>query len=300
MSSIHFADRLINACRTKGAPVCVGLDPVFARLPQQVRDDAGQDAVEAIRVFCAQVIGVLAPHVPCVKIQSACFERYHWRGVSVYYELVQIAASAGLIVIADAKRGDIGVSSEHYADGHMSDPHTRDMPVGADAMTINGYLGIDAIQPFIDTAARASKGLFVLVRTSNPGSDAIQSLTLEDGRTVADAMAKTVADAGTADGLVGQSGFSCLGAVVGATKPADMARLRDLMPQQIFLVPGVGAQGASANDARACFRDDGTGAIINSSRGVIYAYAKHDTQDWRGSIEQAAVELKEQIASVVC
>lgn len=283
----HFADRLLDACKTKEAPVCVGLDPVLARLPDAI---GKADPVSAIEAFCLGVIDAVADVVPAVKPQSACFERYGAPGVAVYHKAVAHAKAAGLIVVGDAKRGDIGTSSAHYAAGLLAEPH------GCDSLTVNGYLGGDGIEPFHDVAAAHGKGLFVLVRTSNPGGDAIQSLQLKDGRTVSEAVGDVVADLGST--CVGDSGYSNVGMVVGATKPEDAAKLRERYPQQLFLVPGFGAQGGGAEDVKACFKPDGTGALITASRSVIYAFEQGDDH-WRTAVSQAASKLRYDIASIL-
>ena len=236
-----------------------------------------------------------------MKFQSACFERYLWPGVKAYHQLMEEAAGMGLLVIADAKRGDIGISAEHYAAGCLGDTHFRDLasPKGPDALTVNAYLGADSLQPFVDLSVKENKGLFALVRTSNPGGDALQSMLLADGRCVSDAVAQIVATVGSGPGAVGKLGYSLLGAVVGATKPVDAARLRELLPQQIFLVPGFGAQGGSAKDVVPCFKADGTGAIITASRSVLFAYEKPLNNDWTGAIAAAALDMKQQIAAIL-
>lgn len=289
--SLHFADRLLEACREKESPICVGLDPVFDRLPESLR---GDDPVAAIETFCQGVIESIADTAPCVKLQSACFERYLTAGHDVYLRITAMARERGLVVIGDAKRGDIGISAAHYAAGCLDD---HDGSPGPDALTINAYFGKDGIDPFVQVAAEKGKGLFALVRTSNPGGDALQSQQLADGRSVADCVAQIVADIGSND--VGESGYSLLGAVVGATKPQDAARLRELMSQQIFLVPGFGAQGGGADDVRACFKSDGTGAIITASRSVIYAFAKSDSADWKSAIRDAAIDMKQQVNAIL-
>lgn len=290
----HFADRLIEAVRRCNAPVCVGLDPVLDRLPRSVRgDEAGNNvdaAVEAIESFSRHIIEAVAPHVPCVKLQSACYERYGPAGVAAYHNVARAAVEAGLLVIGDAKRGDIGLTASHYAVANLAD---------VDALTINTYFGRDGIEPFADRAADHGQGLFALVRTSNPGGDAIQSLALADGRSVAQAVGELIAQIGDAPNYLGASGYSLLGAVVGATKPGDAAALRRIMPHQIFLVPGFGAQGGGADDVRACFNDDGLGALITASRSVIYAYDNPADANWLGAVESAAVDLKRQIAAIL-
>ena len=298
-TSPHFADRLLEKSAAAGAPVCVGLDPVLEKLPDELQrgvvppDIAA--AVDAIEKFSLGVVEAVAEAVPCVKPQSACFERYGARGLAAYFRVIQAAKDAGLVVVGDAKRGDIGVSAAHYAAGCLGD---RPDGPGPDSLTINSYLGPDSIEPFIERAALENKGLFVLVRTSNPGSDALQNLKLTNGKTVAETVADMVAQLGHA--FVGQSGYSLLGAVVGATKVADIARMRELMPQQIFLVPGYGAQGGGKDDVKACFKSDGTGALITSSRGVIYAHTKAAAgTDWRSAVRDAAFELRDDIAGIL-
>ncbi|MCC5829212.1 MAG: orotidine-5'-phosphate decarboxylase [Phycisphaeraceae bacterium] len=312
----HFADHLIEAIDRKGTPICVGLDPVLEKLPLSlsggVTPGKAEEAAHAIGSFCDKVLQIVARHVACVKFQMACFERFLWPGVRTYHRLVTEARSLGLVVIGDGKRGDIGASSRHYAAGCLADPRYIDLGplAGADALTVNGYLGGDGLAPFINSAAAQGKGLFVLVRTSNPGGDAFQTLKLADGRRVCEAMADLVRQWGqTAPGdgsngggdepaLVGRHGYSLLGAVVGATKSAEIADLRRRMPEQIFLVPGFGAQGGSADDVRRCFNDDGRGAIITASRSIIFAYDKTQSRDWQGAIEEAVVNMKRQVADV--
>lgn len=281
-----------KACRDKGAPACVGLDPVLERLPAAVRQGE-PDPVKAIRRFCLGVLEAVADHVPCVKVQSACFERYRAAGFDAFFEMIERARALGMLVIADAKRGDIDASSAHYAAGLLAGAD------GPDALTVNAYLGADGLEPFLRVASREGKGLFALVRTSNPGGDALQSLRLADGRSVSEAVADLIAEAGAAQAdYLGDSGYSLLGAVVGATKPQDAVALRARMPQQIFLVPGWGAQGGGARDVQACFKPDGTGAIVTASRSVIYAFEAAGDEPWTRAVERAARDLKQQLAFV--
>ncbi len=284
---IHFADRLLSACANKGAPVCVGLDPVYEKLPAELKK---LEPVEAIERFSMGILEASAPHVPCVKPQAACYERHGAEGYAVYHRVTRAAKDMGLIVVGDAKRGDIGTSSAHYAAGLLAGPG------GCDALTVNGYLGADGIEPFFEVAQKEGKGLFALVRTSNPGGDAIQRLRLADGRSIAEAVGDAVAELGRKS--VGNCGYSLLGAVVGATKKEDAAALRARLPQQIFLVPGFGAQGGSADDVRACFKADGTGAIITASRSVIFAF-EGKTGDWKNHVAAGAKDLKLQIPEIL-
>ncbi|WP_432799705.1 orotidine-5'-phosphate decarboxylase [Poriferisphaera sp. WC338] len=298
-SQNHFADRFYQAIAIKGAPVCVGLDPVFDRMPDELilgqsipADD--QQAADVFEAYCMGVLEAVAPYCPIVKPQLACFERYHGPGFTCYHRVVQAAKSLGILVLADGKRGDIGTSSAHYAAGLLGAPD------GADALTVNPYLGIDGIEPFAKVAAEQGKGLFALVRTSNPGGDALQTQKLADGRTVSEMVADLIADFGASEpNFVGQCGDSLLGAVVGATKSKDGAALRARMPQQIFLVPGFGAQGGTADDVMPLFKADGTGAIITASRSVIYAYSGKDGVDWKQAIADAAKDLRDQIKQII-
>lgn len=293
------ADRLIERIREKGSPVCVGLDPVFSKLPSVLRDGVSAEDVsgelQAIEAYCDGVLWAVAEHVPAVKPQMACFERYGSAGVELFFKVVQEAKRCGLMVIADAKRGDIGTSSAHYGRAFFELSQDR----CSDALTINSYLGVDGMLPMIDAAVAQGCGVFALVRTSNPGGDALQGLKLEDGRTVGEAVADFVAEAGR--NHIGASSYSSVGAVVGATKVSDMQALRQRMPQQIFLVPGYGAQGGTAADVQACFNADGQGALITASRSVIYAFddKQGESGDWTMAVEEAALAMKQDVAAVV-
>lgn len=204
------------------------------------------------------------------------------------------------MVIGDAKRGDIGISAAHYATGGLAvPPYTHYGEAAPDALTINPYFGVDGIDPFVDEAKRTGKGVFTLVRTSNPGGDEVQALKLADGGTVADAVAKMVRRIGAGNDCVGRRGYSLLGAVVGATKTHDGARLRELMPEQIFLVPGVGVQGGRLDELSHFFRKDGTGALIAASRSIIYPYEPFDGSDWLGDIESATVKMKNDLRQLI-
>lgn len=295
--SIHAADRLLNAIESKRTPVCVGIDPVIEKMPDAILEaaknegdtdlDAPTRAAICFGTFCSGLLEAVAPHVPCVKFQSACFERYGHSLVFVLRVLIAQARSLGMQVILDAKRGDIGLTAEHYAAG-VFDAESSDFDPSADWLTINSYLGEDGITPFL----RPGHGAFALVRTSNPGGDAIQNLVLQDGRTVAHAVAEIVARIGSTH--VGQRGYSSLGAVVGATKREDARALRQIMPQQVFLVPGYGAQGGGIDDVLPCFKSDGTGAIVTASRSVIYAF-KPDDPNWAQSVGDAAAKFADEI-----
>jgi len=304
-----FADRLLDAIVEKGSPICVGIDPIFDMLPDEVagaqseRDaNDAEAAVDAIFEFTIQVLQVVAPYVPCVKFQSAYFEKYLWEGVEAYYSLIHEAKELGLLVIGDVKRGDIGATSTAYASAHLADSpyslHDADAP---DAITINPMLGLDTLEPFTKVAKDEGKGLFVLVRTSNPGSAQFQDATLADGRTWSEMLADSLAPVAAAEGLVGGGGFSSVGAVVGATQPQTMLSLRKRLPQSIFLLPGYGTQGATGEMTRAAFDDTGRGAIVSASRSILYAHrdAKHaGSGDWRKAVESAVLAMKEDVSRI--
>jgi orotidine-5'-phosphate decarboxylase len=308
----NFADRLIAAIEAKRAPICVGIDPILEMFPEPVfrRDGTTRSvndataAIDAIYTFTTKVLKIVAPHVPCVKFQSAYFERYLWEGVEAYYSLIHEAKELGLLVIGDVKRGDIGSTAEAYAAGHLLDP-PADGPedvVAPDAITVNPMLGMDTIKPFVDVARASGRGLFVLVRTSNPGSAETQDVKLADGRTWSEHLADLLRPVAAQDGLVGASGFSSIGAVVGATQPQTMMSLRERLPQSIFLLPGYGAQGATAEMTRAAFRG-GRGALVSASRSILYAHRDKKYAgfggDWERCVEQAAIDMKADLAQVV-
>lgn len=287
----HLGDRLAAAIDRVGSPVCVGLDPVADKLPAAV-SRAHDDPAAAIAHFCGGVLRAVAGVVPAVKIQSACFERYGERGVAALRQLTAEARTLGLLVVLDAKRGDIGVSADHYAAAALGGA------AAADAVTLSPYLGADALAPFM---AQPGKGLFVLVRTSNPGSDAVQGARLADGRTVAEMIGGMVAELGAA--RRGSSGLSDIGAVVGATKAADAAALRAVMPDQVFLVPGYGAQGGSAEDIRGMLRPRRSGAgdagvLVTASRSIIYAF-QPGSAEWARQVREAAAMMAAEVSGVL-
>ncbi len=306
--SEHFADRLVAAIDKKKTPICVGIDPIFESLPDAVagnsnhrNPDDAQAAIDAIFDFTATVLKIVAPLVPIVKFQSAYFEKYHAEGVEAYFSLVQEAKELGLLVIGDVKRGDIGSTASAYAAGHLADGPLGDQDeiVTPDAITANPMLGLDSLQPFLNTAQDAGKGLFVLVRTSNPGSADFQDVKLDDGRTWSEMVADKLAP--VADTMVGHSGFSSLGAVVGATQTHTMESLRKRLPKSIFLLPGYGTQGATAEMTRAAFLN-GKGAIVSASRSILYAHREkkyEHIRDWKKCVANAVEQMRADLAPVV-
>jgi orotidine-5'-phosphate decarboxylase len=273
-SSVLFADRVIQSVRAKRSHAVVGLDPVLAKLPPFLLEEADwlhgrtpAGAAHALLRFSRLVIDAVADRVPAVKPQSAFYEIYGAAGVAAFWDAVSYAQSKGLLVIADAKRGDIGTTAAAYAEAFFGGGSAWQAGVPqADSLTVNPYLGTDGLKPFL----RPGRGVFVLVKTSNPSSGEFQDQTLGAEGTLAGAVARLVDELG--QGLIGESGYSEVGAVVGATYPAEAERYRGLMPRAIFLVPGYGAQGGTAADVVPCFNPDGLGALVSASRSVIYAF----------------------------
>ncbi len=288
LTPTHPADRLATAIARAGAPVCVGMDPVLESLPAAVRA-RHHEPLAAVDEFGLGVVEAVAGVVPAIKFQSACYERYGGAGVTLLERHAHHAAERGLVVILDAKRGDIGISAAHYAAAAKR--------TGAHFITVNGYLGLATVKPYLD----AGLGVFVLVRTSNPESDSIQSARIADGRSVAELVGAEVASFGAS--YVGDNGLSDVGAVVGATKASDASALRAAMPNQIFLIPGYGAQGGTADDIRGMLRTGRTnatdsGVLVTASRSVIYAF-KPEAGEWTPSVRAAAVTLRDEIAAIV-
>lgn len=279
--------------------MCVGLDPMPELMPAEVwgpaKPTARRDILDGIFRFCVDVIDAVAPHAAVVKLQSAYFEAFHAEGVEAYFSLVQEAHERGLLVIGDVKRGDIGTTSAAYAHAHLApidDSEGEGEEVATpDAITVSPFLGLDTIDPFIREALPLGKGLFVLVRTSNPGSALLQDALLTDGRTVSEKLADELATLASA--CVGSSGYSAIGAVVGATQPHTMTSLRYRLPRSLFLLPGYGAQGATAEMTRAAFTN-GAGAIVSASRSVLYAHRepRFAHTDYRVCVARAAEEMK--------
>lgn len=304
----HFTDTLLAAIEAKRTPLIVGIDPSYEQLPDAIRshkelNDAEdlEAAVDAILEFSTRLLKIIAPHVPAVKINSAFFEQYYAYGYEAFSALVQEAAAHGLLVINDAKRADIGNTSERYALATLATPAFNGMDhlAGPDAVTVAPYMGEDSVSPFIKLAASQGKGVFILVRTSNPGAAAIQDALLQDGTPLYQHVGKLVAQWGAP--LIGQRGYSAVGAVVGATNPQQLAALRQLLPQTLFLVPGYGAQGGTAADVAPAFKPDGTGAIINSSRAIIFAHKnpQYAHLPWEKAVESALLAAKSEIAAAL-
>jgi orotidine-5'-phosphate decarboxylase len=259
-----FADRFIEKIQAKDSRCVVGLDPRIDQMPGFVRD---LGACQAITEFHQLVLDAVADLVPAVKPQLAFFEQYGVAGMQAFENTVRAARQRGLLVIADGKRNDISSTAEAYANAYLG----REV-FDCDALTVTPYLGRDSLVPFVEACKKHGKGLFVILKTSNPGSKDFEDQPLaETGRPLYEKIAGVLNELGGE--LVGESGYSSIGAVIGATFPEEGRRLRALMPQALILVPGYGAQGGSAKAAAECFNEDGLGAIVNSSRGITYAFS---------------------------
>ena len=281
-SNPAFSDRLISSIRAKGNPCVVGLDPRIDLMPAFIKSGRGEPTREVIRSivtdFHELVIDAVAELVPAVKPQLAFFEQYGSVGLEAFENTVASAKKRGLLIIADGKRNDISSTAEAYAAAFLGEADVlgrKQKVFDADAATVTPYLGRDSLEPFTDACAKYGKGLFVVLKTSNPGSSDFQDQPLAaTGRPLYESIAATVDELGTA--LVGQAGYSSIGAVIGATFPEEGRKLRSLMPRAIILVPGYGTQGGSAESAAACFNDDRLGAVVSSSRGITYKYSSAD------------------------
>lgn len=303
---VPFGDLLFKSVREKRSVTVVGLDPVVESLPPALRAMADDPAEieKAFVTFGCGIIDAVAPHVPAVKPNIAFYEAHGLSGVMAYVRICAHARRAGLLVIGDVKRGDIGSTAAAYARGLMrpvprlhegKDAVANPFQIGPHAaVTLNAYLGSDSVNPFLDAAKENGQGLFLLVKTSNPSSAELQDLPLAGGGTVAEAVARKVAEWG-AD-CVGESGLSSVGAVVGATHPEELCRFRDLMPAAPFLVPGYGAQGGTAGGVMGAFRRDGSGALVNASRSVINAWQKEkDGEAWQAAATRAVEAMNDDL-----
>ena len=294
-------DKLIAKIQKTGAPIVVGLDPMLNYIPEHIQKKAFAEygetlegAAEAIWQFNKEIVDKTYDLIPAVKPQIAMYEQFGIEGLKTYKKTIDYCKSKDLVVIGDIKRGDIGSTSAAYAVGHLGKVQVGSkcyVPFDEDFATVNPYLGSDGVKPFIEVCKEENKGLFILVKTSNPSSGEFQD-QLVNGRPLYELVGEKVAQWG--EEHVGQSGYSYIGAVVGATYPEMGATLRKLMPKTFILVPGYGAQGGKGKDLVNFFNEDGLGAIVNSSRGIIAAYkqekyAKFGAENF-GDASRAAVE----------
>ncbi len=279
---MHFGDALTQATKAK-SPVCVGLDPHPDKLPEGL-----DHSFTGVLEFGKGIIDAVKDVAACVKPQMAYYELLGWEGMKVFWETCAYAKEQGLIVIADGKRNDIGSTCEAYADAYLHELS----PI--DALTVSPYLGSDGVLPFIERCVQNDKGIFVLVKTSNPSSTELQDLPIGE-EVVHEHMAQLV-EGWAAQNLGPETSFSLVGAVVGATYPEEMKYLRTLMPHCPLLIPGYGAQGGTAADVKYGFVPNGTGAIVNSSRSIIYA---SKGADWKEAAQKAAANMAEEIAKAL-
>jgi orotidine-5'-phosphate decarboxylase len=308
MPAEHFADRLFARADALSSQIIVGLDPRWDRLPEALRTAAierhgvtAQAAADAFEAFNRSVIDAIADVAVAVKPQVAFYEQYGCAGMAAYSATIRYARERGLLVVADVKRNDIASTAAAYATAHLGGA-PADVPASddfvVDALTINSYLGSDGVAPFLDAGVPLGRGAFALVKTSNPSSGELQDVD-SGGMSVYERMAMLVRRWG--ESCVGHSGYSALGAVVGATYPEELSRLRALMPQTPFLVPGYGAQGGGVADVIGGFDKDGCGALINASRSVIFAWKQSPWSEefgearWQESIAAAAESMRADI-----
>jgi orotidine-5'-phosphate decarboxylase len=289
----HFADRLAAAVTESASPVCVGLDPAIDRIAPALNVSpkaAGaspEAAADSIWRFNQRILEAVRPYCAVVKPQSAFYERWGPPGVEALRRTIELCRQMSLICLVDAKRNDIASTAAAYAQAYLGDG-----PLSADALTVNPYLGADGIDPFLQEARGGSKGIFALVKTSNPSSVQIQDQPLQDGRLLYEHVGDLVEEWGRAS--VGECGYSNVGAVVGATFPGELSALRERMPHTWFLIPGYGSQGGTASDVAAGFDRRGLGAVVNSSRGIIYAWTPQAAEtDFAQAAANAAQEMRD-------
>lgn len=302
--------QLIEKIQKTKAPICVGLDPMLSYVPEHIQAAAFEQygetlegAAEAIWQFNKEIVDHTFDLIPAVKPQIAMYEQFGIEGLKVYKRTVDYCKEKGLVVIGDAKRGDIGSTSAAYATGHIGSVQVGSKTYSGfdtDFLTVNPYLGTDGVKPFVDVCNSHDRGLFVLVKTSNPSSGEFQD-RLIDGRPLYEWVAEKVVEWGNAS-MDGD--YSNVGAVVGATYPEMSRILRNLMPHTYFLVPGYGAQGGTAEDLKHCFNKDGLGAVVNSSRGIIAAYKqekykKFGAENFAEASRQAVIDMAADILSLI-
>lgn len=307
-----FGQRLAEAVLAKKNGVCVGIDPRIASLPQGLKNQIGDcksaamDRIaETVEQYCCEVIDAVADLVPICKPQAAFFEELGPAGSLVLHRVVLHARKRGLLVLMDAKRGDIGTTAAAYAAAYLGSGAVGTnaySPWGCDALTVNPYLGADTLEPFTKRCTESGSGIFVLVKTSNPGSSFIQDLAIDQGGTIAQRVGDLVESLSAS--TRGELGYGDVGAVVGATYPAELAQMRERMPSSWILIPGYGAQGGAAADVKLGFDSRGLGAIVNSSRGIIFAYEQTKYQSicdangrWQDAVRRAAIDMIEDLAS---
>ena len=302
-------DRLIEKIAATQNPTVAGLDPKLDYVPASIKNACFakygktlEGAAAALLAFNKAIIDEICDIVPAIKPQAAYYEMYGWQGVRALADTIAYAREKGMFVITDGKRNDIGTTMEAYATAHLGETDIAGESAaafGADALTVNGYLGTDGIKPLAKICDEKDKGIFVLVKTSNPSSGELQDMKLENGATVYEQMGRMCEGWG-AD-LMGKYGYSAVGAVVGATYPEQLSEMRAKAPHTFFLVPGYGAQGGGAEDAKNAFDQNGLGAIINSSRGIMCAWKKQGLteEDFAQAARNEAIRMREDILNTI-
>ena len=300
-------DRMIEKIVETQNPTVAGLDPKLSYIPNYILDAAVEKygrTLEAAAVALVEynkgLIDALCDIVPAVKPQAAYYEMYGWQGVKALAATVAYAREKGMFVITDGKRNDIGATMEAYATAHLGTTDVFGEEVdafGADALTVNGYLGTDGIKPLLKVCGEKDKGIFVLVKTSNPSSGELQDQKMESGMSVYETMGAFCETWGEA--VMGKYGYSGVGAVVGATYPAQLGEMREKAPHTFFLVPGYGAQGGAADDVAPAFDKNGLGAIVNSSRGIMCAWQKEkcEEHDYAQAARREAIRMRDEIVA---
>ena len=294
-------DKLIDGIIAMQNPTCVGLDTLFDYLPEDMKAGAKtfEDVAERVLEFNKKIIDNIYDIVPSVKVQIAYYEMYGAAGMKAYYETLKYAAEKGLVVIADAKRNDIGSTAGCYAKAFLGETQVNDESIQAfpsDYVTVNGYLGSDGIVPFVEQCEKNDKGIFVLVKTSNPSGAEIQNVVLDNGTPMYEYVGGLVEKWG--ESTIGKYGYSAVGAVVGATHPTEAARLREILPHTFFLIPGYGAQGGNAEMLKSCFGANGLGGVVNNSRGILCAYKKNGGT-YYDAAREACIAMQKDLSSVI-
>jgi len=307
-----FADRLIKSTQEKGSVLCVGIDPRIELLPSPIIDAAQEEfgrtfegAISALRRYCINLVDTVAPLVGVVKLQAAFFERFGPKGMAVLWEVAHHAAGKGLIVIGDVKRGDIGTTAAAYADAYLGTTELFGLSKrmwSFDAITVNPFFGTDGVGPFVDVALDQNRGVFILVKTTNPSGKEIQDL-VADGKEVFCHIAELVKT--WAEEITGKSGYYSVGVVVGATHPDDLKKVRKLLPKTLFLIPGLGVQGGAVSDIIPAFDKEGKGAIVAASRSVDFAYLKepyksrYGQDNWTEAVKASIIKINKELNSAI-
>lgn len=297
-------DKLINRIKETNNPTVMGLDPRYDMIPESIRTKYSEDiegACKAILEFNKELIDNVYDIVPAVKPQIAFYEMFGEEGIKVFNETCKYAKQKGMIIIADVKRGDIGSTAAGYSNAYLGKTPIGEEKVSiydVDFVTVNPYLGIDGVKPFIDDCKEYGKGIFILVKTSNKSSGELQDLKLENGTTIYEKVAELVNSWG--EDLVGEYEYSSVGAVVGATYPIQIKELREIMPKTYFLIPGYGAQGGKAEDIALGFKD-GIGGIVNASRSLMSAYKsdrwkdKYSEKEFGKATRAEAIRMRDEL-----